>query len=79
MANIAKLFTVRAQTLVQAAARQPQVAIRFSSTCEYIPPTKSDEVQSPRCQNLLIRTMELLFYYPLLSTSCGQAKEKKKH
>lgn len=32
MANIAKLFTVRAQTLLQAAARQPQVAIRFSST-----------------------------------------------
>lgn len=48
MANIAKLFTVRAQTLVQAAARQPQVAARFSSTCEYIPPTISDEVQSPR-------------------------------
>lgn len=70
MANIAKLFTVRAQTLVQAAARQPQVAIRFSSTCEYIPSTKSDEVQSPRFQNLLIncnsiRTIAHLFAHYL--------------
>jgi len=35
MANITKLFTVRAHSLLQAAARQPQVATRFSSSCKY--------------------------------------------
>lgn len=35
MANIAKLFTVRAQSMLQAAARQPQVAVRFSSSGMY--------------------------------------------
>lgn len=35
MSNIAKIFATRAQGVLQAAARQPQVAARFSSSCKY--------------------------------------------
>jgi len=36
MSNIAKIFASRAQGVLQAAARQPQVATRFSSSCKYM-------------------------------------------